>query len=61
MWAHLGVCGFIPSLSYILRSMKCDFWASFLAPTFSSPWFGHKPKAGYDILNNGFNMLKVNN
>jgi hypothetical protein len=25
--------------------MKCDSWASLLARTFTSPCFGHKPKA----------------
>jgi hypothetical protein len=29
---------------YILKSMKCDSWASFLAYTFINPWFGHEPK-----------------
>ncbi len=42
---HLGVWGFIPSLSYTLGSMKCDYWASLLARTFTSPCFGRKPKA----------------
>jgi hypothetical protein len=31
--------------SHILRSMKCDSWASLLACTFASPCLGHKPKA----------------
>ncbi len=26
-------------------SMRCDSWASFLAHTFASPYFGHEPKA----------------
>jgi hypothetical protein len=43
--AHLGVCGFIPLVSYILGSMKCDSRVSFLACTFASLRFGHKPKA----------------
>jgi hypothetical protein len=43
--AHLGVWGFIPSLSYTRRSMKCDSQASLLARTFTSPCFGHEPKA----------------
>ncbi len=33
------------TLSYIPWSMKCDYWASLLAYTFTSPYFGHKPKA----------------
>jgi hypothetical protein len=37
---HLGVCDFIPSLSYILGSMKCDSWVSLLICTFASPYFG---------------------
>ncbi len=32
------------TFSYTLRSMKCDSWASFLACTFVSLCFGHKPK-----------------
>jgi len=31
--------------SHTPRSMKCDSWASFLACTFVSPCFSHKPKA----------------
>jgi hypothetical protein len=49
MGVHLGVWGFIPSLSYILESMKCDSRASLLARTFASPCLGHKPKAGVAI------------
>jgi len=41
---HLGVWGFISSLSYTLGSMKCDFRASLLAYTFASPCLGHEPK-----------------
>jgi hypothetical protein len=37
--------GFIPSLSYIPRSMECDSRASFLALAFVSPCLDHKPKA----------------
>jgi hypothetical protein len=37
--AHLGVCGFIPSPSYVLWSIKCDSWASLSACTFVSPYF----------------------
>jgi hypothetical protein len=33
------------TLSYTLRSMKCDSRTSFVARTFASPWIGHKPKA----------------
>jgi hypothetical protein len=44
------------ALSHILGSMKCDSWASFLARTFASPWFGREPKARvatfYFILHN---------
>ncbi len=43
--AHLGVCGFIPLVSYIPGSMKCDSRVSLLACTFASPRFGHEPKA----------------
>jgi len=41
--AHLGMCGLIPSHSP--DNIKCDFWFSFFAHTFASPYFGHKPKA----------------
>ncbi len=43
--AHFGVWGFIPALSYIHGSMKCDSRASFLARIFTSPCFGHEPRA----------------
>jgi hypothetical protein len=43
--AQLGVWGFIPSLFYIPRSMKCDSWASLLAHNLASLCFGRKPKA----------------
>jgi hypothetical protein len=43
--AHLGVCEFIPSLSYTPRSMKCDSRASLLPHTFVSLCLGRKPKA----------------
>jgi len=33
------------TLSYIHGSMRCDSWASFLARTLVSPYFGHEPKA----------------
>ncbi len=33
------------TLSYIPESMRCDFWALFLARTFVNPCLGHKPKA----------------
>jgi hypothetical protein len=49
--AHLGVCGFNPSFSYILKSMKCDSQASFLAYTFVSPCLGCKPKARVETIN----------
>ncbi len=45
MGTHLGVWRFIPSLSYIPRSMKCDSWASLLARTFASFCLNHEPKA----------------
>jgi hypothetical protein len=51
MGAHLGVCGFISSLSYTFESMKCDSWASLLARTFASPFLGHEPKAKVVIAN----------
>ncbi len=41
---HLGTWRFIPSFSYIPRSMRCDSWASFLAYTLASPYFGREPK-----------------
>jgi hypothetical protein len=41
--AHLGMWWFIPSLSYIPRSMRCDFWASF--PLGVHPCLGREPKA----------------
>ncbi len=43
--AHLGVCGLILSFFYTFMNMKCGFWASLLAHTFTSPCFGHEPKA----------------
>jgi hypothetical protein len=42
---HLGLWGFICSLSYSFESMKCDSRASLLARTFTSPCLGHEPKA----------------
>ncbi len=33
------------TLSYTPGNMRCDFWASLLARTFTSPCFGRKPKA----------------
>jgi hypothetical protein len=32
------------TLSYTPESMRCDFWASLLAYTLASPYFGYKPK-----------------
>ncbi len=32
------------TLSYIPGSMKCDFWAPFLARTLANPCFGREPK-----------------
>jgi hypothetical protein len=44
--AHLGLWGVHSlTLSYTLRSMKCNSRASLLARTFASPCLGHKPKA----------------
>jgi hypothetical protein len=37
------------TLSHTPRSMKCDFWASFLAHTFASPCFSREPKARVEI------------
>jgi hypothetical protein len=43
---HLGVWGVLSfTLSYILRSMKCESWASLLACTFTNPCLGCDPKA----------------
>jgi hypothetical protein len=42
--AHLGVCGFTPSLSYTPENMKCDYQASLLAHIFASLCLSHKPK-----------------
>ncbi len=61
MGNHLGMWGFmgfrfkVPSLSYIPGKMKCDSWASLLAPTFASPCLGYEPKVGVmrmKIVNN---------
>jgi hypothetical protein len=40
---HLEMCGFIPSLSYILGNMKCDSRTSLLGFAFVSPCLGHEP------------------
>jgi hypothetical protein len=45
MGTHLGVWGFIPSLSHTPGNMKCDSWSSPLARTFASPCLGCEPKA----------------
>jgi hypothetical protein len=45
-WEPTWECvGSFLTLSYTPESMKCDSWASFLARTFASPYFGHEPKA----------------
>ncbi len=42
--SHLGVWGFIPSLFYTPRNMKCDSQTSLLVRTSTSPCLGGEPK-----------------
>ncbi len=45
-WIQLGNVWVLSlTFSYTPGSMKCDPWASLLARTFASPYFGCKPKA----------------
>jgi hypothetical protein len=42
---HLGMCGFIPSHSFVFHECKCDFNVAFLARTFPCLCFGYELKA----------------
>jgi len=50
MGAHLGMCKFIPSLSYTPENIRCDSRASLLVHTFASPCLVHERKAKFATL-----------
>jgi hypothetical protein len=52
--AHLGVGVHSFTLSHILGNMKCDYWPSHLAYTFTSPCLGCEPKVRVAIIQTTF-------